>query len=463
MRREHILRLLAWLIPSLSLVAVAIVLLLARGPTLRVSAHSPATGKEDIPITTGIHLTFSEAMDRASVEARFQTGPETDGRFQWVGNELVYRPRSALLPDTSYTVSLLPGAVSERGATLEAEYTWTFRTRQPQLLYLGRLEPEAQERQLYAASIGDLEIEQLTDHPFGVWDYAVHPEGEAIIYSVLRQDGGSDLWHMDRSGAHQQILLTCVDDACLNPAWSPDGRLVAYERRAIWPDTPNLDPQAGQIWLLDLERNQERSLFDYDVPLHSPVWNPRGERLAYVSPLIPGIEVYDLSTGETQQFANHWGQAPVWAPDGSQMIAADLLLVEEALAVRLVLIDLENEHLVDISGEDLVVKDQGPAWSPGGGWIAYGRQFLDEERWTPGRQIWLIRPDGSEAYPLLVEPPSDLFGLKWRPDGAALAYLREDLSEGPQLSPDVSVWVLDLLTREAVFVADHGIMPRWVP
>nr|NIV30704.1 hypothetical protein [Anaerolineae bacterium] len=115
------------------------------------------------------------------------------------------------------------------------------------------------------------------------------------------------------------------------------------------------------------------------------------------------------------------------------------------------------------SGDDDFVKDVSPAWSPGGGWIAYGRQFLDEERWTPGRQIWLVRPDGSEAYALLEEPMGDHFSFAWRPDGAALAYVRNDQSEGPQPLPDVSIWVYDLVEREPVPVAPEGVLPKWLP
>jgi Tol biopolymer transport system component len=139
------------------------------------------------------------------------------------------------------------------------------------------------------------------------------------------------------------------------------------------------------------------------------------------------------------------------------------MLAGEALVVRLVRIDLDHEELVDISGDDDFVKDTSPAWSPGGGWIAFGRQYLDEERWTPGRQIWLTRPDASEAYALLEEPMADHFALDWRPDGAALAYVRSDLSEGPQPVPDVSIWVFDLLGREPEQVAGEGVLPRWLP
>jgi hypothetical protein len=402
-------------------------------------------------------------MDAASVQARFRIEPEVPGRFVWTENELAYQPESGLAPGTGYTITLQAGATSQSGARLNEDRIWQFKTRHPQLLYLGRPHPESPVRQLFAAPLDGTQPRALSEPVSGVWDYAVHPLGEEIVYSALREDGGSDLWRMDRDGANQQVLLACPGAACLAPAYSPDGRTLAFEQRDIWADAPNLDPKAGRIWLLDLEQDDSQPLFDYDIALHSPVWAPRGERLAYLSPMLPGIEVYDLTTGELQQFGNEWGTAPAWSPDGAQLVVPELMLAGESLVVRLIHVALSSEEALDISGDDDYVKDTAPAWSPAGGWIAFGRQFLDQDRWTPGRQIWLTRPDGSEAYPLLVEPVGDHFAFAWRPDGAALAYAFTDLSEGPQPSPAVSIWIFDLSSREPAHVADDGVFPRWLP
>lgn len=461
---------------ALSLVVVALVItataILASRVGVRIVYLSPADGTDGVPITTPIRLTFSRPMDTDSVEARFYIEPTVAGHLVWEGREATFWPYSALAPDTPYTVTIGAGSASQRGGVLKEDYRWHFRTRAPDLLFLGRSQPGQGNRQLFLSVSGGSSVigsppRQLTDHAGGVWDYAVHPLGESIVYSVLRDDGGSDLWRMDRDGANQRILLACPGAACLNPAWSPDRQHLAYERRDIWADAPNLDPKAGRIWLFDLERKRDRPLFDYDVPLHSPVWAPQGQRLTYVSPALPGVEVYDLPTGELQQYGNEWGAAPVWSPDGTQLVLPELMLAGESLVVRLVRIDLETEELLDISGGDeqdgFLVKDVAPAWSPGGGWIAVARQYLDGERWTPGRQIWLTRPDGTEAYALLIEPMGDHYAYAWRPDGAALAYVRSDLTEGPQPVPDVSVWVFDLVQREPVLVAPDGVLPRWLP
>jgi Tol biopolymer transport system component len=430
---------------------------------VRIVDSAPADGNDDVPISAPIRLAFSQPMDRTSVEAHLHLEPEVPGRLIWDGQEAIWRPQSALAPSTAYTITLEAGAASQRGQPLGHSYVWSFHTREPQVLYLGKPTPEAEWRQLFVARLDGEPPRQLTDHRQGVWDYTVHPLGDALVYSVLREDGGSDLWWMDRDGASNHLLVACPELACLNPVWAPDGQWLSYEQRGIWADEPNLDPKSGRIWILDLERDKTWPLFEYDVPLHSPVWSPEGQRMAYVSPILPGVEVYDLHTEELLQFGNQWGSTPVWSPDGHSLVMPDLVLVEEMLLVRLIRTDLEDGHMVDISGGDDLVKDTAPAWSPGGGWIAFGRQFLDDERWTPGRQIWLTRPDGSEAYALLSAPMADLFAFAWRPDGAALAYLRADLTEGITPVPEVSVWIYDLLQRRPLFVVEHGVLPKWLP
>ena len=61
--------------------------------------------------------------------------------------------------------------------------------------------------------------------------------------------------------------------------------------------------------------------------------------------------------------------------------------------------------------------------------LAFTRRYLDEDRWTPGRQVWLMSLTGGGTSPCrsnrLTEAGEHLYtGLTWHPDGSQLAAVR---------------------------------------
>ena len=69
-----------------------------------------------------------------------------------------------------------------------------------------------------------------------------------------------------------------------------------------------------------------------------------------------------------------------------------------------------------------LVSDSDPAWSPAGDLIAFNRSSEEDQP----RGVWLSRPDGSEARPLIASPRPDRFdsGAAWSPDASRIAFVR---------------------------------------
>jgi hypothetical protein len=82
----------------------------------------------NVPVTTQITMTFSEAMDQASVQTAFSTSPATKGSFRWDGNTLIYTPSLNLAYRTRYTVTVGTGARDFAGNGLQSPHRRQFIT-----------------------------------------------------------------------------------------------------------------------------------------------------------------------------------------------------------------------------------------------------------------------------------------------------------------------------------------------
>jgi len=423
----------------------------------RVISYSPADGARDVSTRAVIRITFSQPMDRAGVEARFQVDPPVEGRFVWTEETLAFRPTGTLVPASTYTVTLDAGAPaqSER-ATLPAT-TWRFHVGQPRLVYIAR--DEAAHFQLYAAGNPPM---QLSTSGADVWSYAVHPEGASIVYSVDRDDDGADLWLVDRAGKNHRLLLKCPDTSCAAPAWSSDGTRIAYERQDLSERTIGVGtgPLVPHIWLLDPASGKTVPLFDDDpTPGHSPAWSPVGQRLAFYDLDEFAIQIVDLESGE-QQFFDSLGGVGTWDPRGERMVLPEVSFHNQVGSGELLLVDFATRGVQSI-GAPGMADEAMPRWSPTGEWIAFGRTRLADGTPTPGTQLWIMRPDGSAAHPLVTDAAANHGAFSWRPDGSAIAYVRLRMED--MIDPHPALWVAALPNGEAQQISAEAILPGWLP
>lgn len=325
----------------------------------------------------------------------------------------------------------------------------------PRVIYLGW---DGQDReQLFAVPLEGGSAVQLTAEPVGVWAYAVSPDGATVAYAALRPDGGMDLWAVAADGGEPELLLACPEAACGGPNWAVDGRRLVYERYELRvggnpPDTPRL-------WLLDTVTGETIRLFaNEEVVGSTGRWSPGGQWLSYYDPAERGIQVYNLEDGRHFLIYSSLNDPGAWSPDGRSLVLPALDEQGERFAVRLLRLDPEESEgeTVDLTG-GLDVEDGAADWSPDGQWIAFTRKAA---RVSVGKQVWLVRPDGSDLRQLTDEPGIYHGPPHWSPDGRYLLFQRYGINE-PDVRP--SIWLLEVATGELRQLAEAGSQPDWLP
>ncbi len=332
--------------------------------------------------------------------------------------------------------------------------------------------------QLYRIHLGDSSPDQLTSKPANILDYAPSPNGESIAYVTEGDEGGSNIWLIDADGGNSRELLSCINEFCSTIVWHPDSRRLTYERQQLADDGL---PGAPQLWWLDtVSLETTRLLQKPDSISLGASFSPDGKWLSYVGSPDEGIFGYNLDSGERFQIPGEMGTPVVWSPDSQRLLSRNNQLVvahgdeeEEdhlghthdfSLGVYLFITELSSGERAGIakgdtsplSGEELV--DDGiPVWSPDGEWIAFGRK---QPRTSMGRQLWLVRPDGTGVRALTDRPEIHHGVPSWSHDGESLLFQRFSILE-PDKKP--GIWLLDVATGEMEEISSPGFQPMWQP
>lgn len=132
---------------------------------------------------------------------------------------------------------------------------------------------------------------RLTSDMAGVRDPVFSPDGERIaFYSTER--GSQDIWVVDARGSMSPVQLTksamSEDDPRFAPAWSPDGRRIAYISNAAdyWHD---------DLWVIDVDGGEPTRLTRSLMASSTPVWSPDGRRIILFGTAKDGYWYQDLA------------------------------------------------------------------------------------------------------------------------------------------------------------------------
>ena len=437
---------------------------------------SPRPGEEDVMAASPVQLTFSRGMQADSVEERLVFKPERTGGFLWEENTLTFKPDQPWASGEEISVRLEAGARSAGFIPLAVRDSteWTFTISQSRLLYLFPMDGLAN---LFAYDPNSDETQQLTFSTSGLLDFSTSLDGRLIYFSERNSSGGSDIYLIDRLVLSQgetgiYRLLACPQALCHTPQVSLDGAMLAYEREPL-PESGQ--PLFTQVWLLELSGENKSVPGDAVQYLagddgHAtmlPSWSSTGWLSFYDLSLRAFILLNPVSN-ERLEFPNETGEPGAWSPDGEAFIAPEIIFTpapegmeefSQMAASHLMRFDLNTQEIRNLS-QGVALEDTFPSFSPDGSRLAFTRRFLDEHRWTLGRQIWVMVVDSGETEPLTSSPSFNHYGIAWSPGGDRLVYLRFNLD---RLTDPGELWLVELKRGEQVQIITGGYSPRWIP
>ncbi len=150
-----------------------------------------------------------------------------------------------------------------------------------------------------------------------------------------------------------------------------------------------------KLHVADSDGHAAKTILSSKEPLMSPAWSPDGRRLAYVSfeSAKAAIYVQQINSGKREQVAAFKGinGAPSWSPDGKSLA----LTLSYKGNPDVYLLDLQSKKLQQLTGNSAI--DTEPVWTPDGHSIIF-----TSDR-SGGPQLYEIAVAGGRAKRLTFE------------------------------------------------------------
>jgi Tol biopolymer transport system component len=246
------------------------------------------------------------------------------------------------------------------------------------------------------------------------------PNGKEIVYFLGREDKSS-------------IFRASLDDGditdltpslhAVDPAWSPDGRIV-------FSATPPGQPAHPQLWVMNADGSEAHPLTNNEDVNLVAAWSPDGSRIAYTSTAtatsgtLDAADIWVIDSDGSQTLPLVTGPShdrqPAWAPDGQTIAFTRVELPTDVVGGggvggQIFLADASGQNIRPLTSDAL--RKFLPRWSPDGEEIVFStapefrEPFGERDRRF---QIYIINADGSGQQQITDEPNGAHFAT-WCP------------------------------------------------
>lgn len=218
------------------------------------------------------------------------------------------------------------------------------------------------------------------------------PNGRRIVYlcheGAAQYSRGNQLCVMRADGSHK-IQITHLRKGKESPAWSPDGKTIAFSMGGT--------PRNRDIYTIRASGAQLRHVTNDARQDNEPTWSPDGRKLAFIRNVSTRVSGNDNDVYVVQIQSRHmraltttpWHNedSPDWSPNGDVIVFSR----DTDRSRRIFVVRSDGSRLLKLTDRPAGGSDLTPTWSPNGRWVLYVRNLARLEK---------VRPAGGPAQEL---------------------------------------------------------------
>ncbi len=301
---------------------------------------------------------------------------------------------------------------------------------------------------------------------------AISPDGKHVVYQQSRTNWDAnafenDLWIVSTESPRPR-RLTAPNKSATAPAWSPDGRWIAFlsTRPGVIPKSP---ADKAQIYVAAAEGGEGVQLTHFETGVNHFEWSPDSRSIAFTAadPDSQTRKDRKESFGEYQIIHGDYAMAHLWvldvpadagttratpvrvtegafsvndfrfSPDGRQIAFSaqrdpDLISAKTADIYTVTLAAHTLKKIVDTAGPD-----ESPFWSPDGSRIVFLTSNAEPNFFFTNNRIAMVPSDGS-AKPVILNGrfDEDAHLVAWTAGGIYFTSLEKTASRLFRIDPE---------------------------